>query len=66
MLIKDTLPIILTLLIASIPVALPTMTVLALSLGSHELAYLSSDPVTTDPIDLVVIEYAKDKINLNL
>ncbi|MGB9694628.1 MAG: plasma-membrane proton-efflux P-type ATPase [Caldisericaceae bacterium] len=35
---KDTLPIILTLLIASIPVALPAMTVLALSLGSLELA----------------------------
>jgi H+-transporting ATPase len=35
---KETLPIILTLLIASIPVALPAMTVLALSLGSLELA----------------------------
>lgn len=35
---KETLPIILTLLIASIPVALPAMTVLALSLGSLELS----------------------------
>ncbi|BAL80267.1 plasma-membrane proton-efflux P-type ATPase [Caldisericum exile] len=34
----DTLPFILTLLIASIPVALPAMTVLALSLGSLQLA----------------------------
>jgi len=114
---KDSLPIILTLLIASIPVALPAMTVLALSLGSLELAkkgvlirkldgiensammdvlcldktgtitenkirisdikvldttyseneilelaLLASDPVTKDPIDSSVIEYAKDKI----
>lgn len=35
---EETLPIILTLLIASIPVALPAMTVLALSLGSLELS----------------------------
>jgi len=34
----ETLPVILTLLIASIPVALPAMTVLALSLGSLELS----------------------------
>ena len=35
---RGTLPIILTLLIASIPVALPAMTILSLSLGSLELA----------------------------
>jgi len=114
---SEILPIILTLLIASIPVALPAMTVLALSLGSLELAnkgvlvrkldgiensammdvlcldktgtitenkirisdvvsvetsysesdilefaLLASDPVTKDPIDSAVIDFAKGKV----